>query len=88
MVRSAPGTNIQLGFVRHAELVMVAEKLSARLSTCDRDMNAARSAGTSAAKLLGLPRVLIFQPEVQYYMNCGGCSQTAVVLGFHTRIDF
>jgi hypothetical protein len=88
MVRSAPAINIQLGFVRPAARVMVAEKLSARLSTCDRDMNAAWSAGTSAAKLLELPRGLIFQPVVQYYVNCGGSSQNAVVLGFHTKIDF
>jgi hypothetical protein len=31
MVRPAPATNIQLGFVRHAALVTVAEKLSAKL---------------------------------------------------------
>jgi porin len=38
--------------------------------------------------LLELPRGLISQPVVQYYMNCGGISQNAVVLGFHIRIDF
>lgn len=37
---------------------------------------------------LELPRGLIFQPVMQYYMNCGGSSQNAVVLGFHTRINF
>jgi hypothetical protein len=36
VVRSDPATNIQLGFVRHAALVMVAEKLPAKLRTCDR----------------------------------------------------
>jgi porin len=38
--------------------------------------------------VLELPRGLIFQPVVQHYVNCGGSSQNAVVLGFHTRIDF
>jgi len=38
--------------------------------------------------LLEPPRGLIFQPVVQYYMNCGGSSQSAAVLGFHTKIDF
>jgi hypothetical protein len=41
-----------------------------------------------ASILLQLPRGLIFQPVVQYYMNCGGSSQNAVVLGFSTRINF
>jgi porin len=38
--------------------------------------------------LLELPHAVVFQPVVQYYMNCGGSSQNAVVLGFHTKIDF
>jgi hypothetical protein len=38
--------------------------------------------------VLGLPRGLLFQPVVQYYMNSGGSSHNAVVVGFHTRIDF
>ena len=37
----APATTIQLGFVRHAAAVMVAEKLSAKLNTCERDMKPA-----------------------------------------------
>ncbi len=49
MVRSLPATTIQLGLVLQAAVVIVAEKLSAKLSTCERAMNAARSAGTSAA---------------------------------------
>jgi porin len=38
--------------------------------------------------LLELPHAVFFQPVVQYYMNCGGSSQNAVVLGFHTKIVF
>jgi porin len=38
--------------------------------------------------LLELPHALVLQPVVQYYVNCGGSSQNAVVLGFHTKIDF
>jgi hypothetical protein len=38
--------------------------------------------------LLELPRGLIFQPVVQYYMNCGGSSQNAVVLGFSYKNRF
>src|SRR5580658_1331981 len=49
MVRSLPATSIQLGLVFQAAVVIVAEKLSARLRTCDRAMKAARSAGRSAA---------------------------------------
>jgi hypothetical protein len=44
--------------------------------------------GFEADSLLEVPRGLIFQPVVQYYVNCGGSSQNAVILGFHTRIDF
>ncbi len=50
MVRSAPATNIQLGFFLHAAVVMTALKLSAALSTCDCAMKAACSAERSAAK--------------------------------------
>jgi hypothetical protein len=49
IVRSLPATNIQLGFVRHAAQVMVAEKFSARLRTYERAMNSACSAERSAA---------------------------------------
>ena len=49
MVLSFPATNIQLGLLRQAAVVMSAVKLSAKLSTCDRAMNAACSAGKSAA---------------------------------------
>src|SRR5271170_6310739 len=49
MVRSLPATSIQLGLVLQAAVVIVAEKLSAKLSTCERAINAAWSAGTSAA---------------------------------------
>jgi porin len=38
--------------------------------------------------LLELPHGLVFQPVVQYYVNSGGSSHNAVVLGFHTKIDF
>jgi len=38
--------------------------------------------------LLELPRGLVLQPVLQYYVNCGGSSHDAVVLGFHTKIDF
>ncbi len=50
MVRSAPATNIQLGLLLHAAVVMTALKLSAKLGTCDRAMKAAWSADRSAAK--------------------------------------
>ena len=49
MVRSLPATSIQLGLVLQAAVVIVAEKLSAKLSTCERAMNAALSPGRSAA---------------------------------------
>ena len=49
IVRSRPATNTQLGFVRQAAVVIVAEKSSAKLKTCERAMNAACSAETSAA---------------------------------------
>jgi porin len=38
--------------------------------------------------LLGLPRGLLFQPVVQYYVNSNGSSHNALVVGFHTRVDF
>src|SRR5271156_1091082 len=38
--------------------------------------------------LLELPRGLIFQPVVQYYMSCGRISQSTTVPGFQTMIDF
>ena len=41
IVRSLPATNIQVGFVGDATAVMVAAKLSARLRTCERTINAA-----------------------------------------------
>src|SRR5208282_1241271 len=49
IVRSLPATTIQLGLVLQAAVVIVAEKLSAKLSTCERAMNAARSLARSAA---------------------------------------
>ena len=45
MVLSFAATNIQLGLLLHAAVVMTALKLSAKLSTCDRAMKAACSAG-------------------------------------------
>src|ERR1700675_4053868 len=50
IVLSPPATNIQLGFLLHAAVVMTALKLSAKFSTCDRAMKAACSADRSAAK--------------------------------------
>jgi hypothetical protein len=50
MVRSAPATSIQLGLLLQAGTVMTALKFSALLKTWERDMNAAVSAGRSAAK--------------------------------------
>jgi hypothetical protein len=41
MVRSLPATTIQLGLVLQAAVVIVAEKLSAKFSTCECAMNAA-----------------------------------------------
>ena len=40
MVRSLPATSIQLGLVLQAAVVMVAEKLLAKLRTCERAMKA------------------------------------------------
>ena len=37
---------------------------------------------------LELLRGSVFQPVLRYYANCGGSSQNAGVLGFHTKIDF
>jgi hypothetical protein len=45
----ASTTTIQLGLVLHAAVVIVAEKLFAKLSTCERAMNEAWSPGRSAA---------------------------------------
>jgi predicted nucleic acid-binding protein len=45
IVLSAPATTIQLGLVLQAAVVIVAEKLSAKLNTCDRAMMAAWSLG-------------------------------------------
>ena len=45
MVRSLPATSIQLGLVLQAAVVVVAEKLSAELSTCERARNVAWSLG-------------------------------------------
>jgi hypothetical protein len=42
-------TSIQLGLVLQAAVVIVAEKLAAKLSTCERAMNVARSLGRSGA---------------------------------------
>jgi len=50
MVLSFVATNIQLGLLLHAGVVITALKFSAALSTCDRAMKAACSAGRSAAK--------------------------------------
>ena len=50
MVLSFAATNIQLGLLLHAGVVMTALKLSAALSTCDRAMKMACSADKSAAK--------------------------------------
>jgi hypothetical protein len=55
-------------------------------TTRTKDSHAAEHA-FEANVLLELPRGLIFQPVVQYYMNCGGSSLNAVVHGFHTRIN-
>ena len=46
----APATSIQLGLFLQAAVVIVAEKLSAKLNTCERAMKAACSAERSAAK--------------------------------------
>src|ERR1700688_4469524 len=50
MVLSAPATNIQVGLLLHAGVVMTALKLAARFNTCDRAMKAACSTDRSAAK--------------------------------------
>src|SRR5438477_5226286 len=50
MVLSFTATNIQLGLLLHAGVVITALKLSAALSTCDRAMKAACSTDKSAAK--------------------------------------
>ena len=47
--RSLPATSIQLGLVLQAAVVIVTEKLSAKLSTCELAMNADWSSGRSAA---------------------------------------
>lgn len=38
--------------------------------------------------LLELPHAIVLQPVAQYYVNVGGSSHTAMVLGFHTKVDF
>jgi porin len=38
--------------------------------------------------LLELPHAVVLQPVVQYYINTGGSSANALVIGFHTKIDF
>jgi hypothetical protein len=50
IVLSFVATNIQLGLLLHAALVMTALKLSAAFSTCDRAIKAACSVDKSAAK--------------------------------------
>jgi hypothetical protein len=50
MALSFVGTNIQLGLILHAGVVMTALKLAAALSTWDRAMKAACSVDRSAAK--------------------------------------
>jgi hypothetical protein len=50
MVLSAAATNIQLGWLLHAAVVIMALKLSAKVNTCERTVKAACSADRSAAK--------------------------------------
>ena len=38
--------------------------------------------------LLELPRGIVLQPVAQYYVNVGGSSHNAMVLGFHTKVNF
>ena len=38
--------------------------------------------------LVEFPRAVTLQPVVQYYINTGGSSNNALVLGFHSKIDF
>lgn len=38
--------------------------------------------------LLQLPRGILIQPVVQHYINVGGSSSPATILGFHAKIDF
>ena len=38
--------------------------------------------------LFDLPHAVVLQPVLQYYINSGGGSHNAVILGLHTRIDF
>ena len=52
MVLSFVATNIQLGLVLHAAVVMTALKLSAALSTCDRAMKAACSSRQVGCEVL------------------------------------
>jgi hypothetical protein len=49
MVRTLPAASIQLGLVLQAAVVIVAEKLSAKLSTRDRGLIAASSLERSDA---------------------------------------
>jgi porin len=38
--------------------------------------------------LIDMPHGVLFQPVLQYFLNTGGSSRTAAVLGFRTRVDF
>jgi carbohydrate-selective porin OprB len=38
--------------------------------------------------LLDVAQMLLLQPVVQYYLNVGGGTQRAVVLGFRTKVEF
>jgi hypothetical protein len=38
--------------------------------------------------LLELPHGMVLQPVAQYYVNVGGSSHNAMVLGFHTKVNF
>jgi len=38
--------------------------------------------------LLDVAPAIMIQPVVQYYANVGGGSESAVVLGFRTKVEF
>ena len=38
--------------------------------------------------LLDVAPVILLQPVVQYYANVGGGSESAVVVGFRTKVEF
>jgi len=38
--------------------------------------------------LLDIAPMLLLQPVLQYYANVGGGSQSAVVVGFRTKVEF